>query len=98
MDEKAGVTAESVANARTALCPFLIGPMNCIGKNMAYFALKVSLAQLLFRYDVRQADRAAIGGGASDLEEGRHREDEYQMTDYIVGYRNGPLIELRASL
>jgi cytochrome P450 len=98
VDEKAGVTFENVASARAALCPFLLGPMNCIGKNMAYFALKVSLAQLLFRYDIRKAGKAAVGGGASDLEEGRHREDEYQMTDYIVGFRNGPLIELRAKV
>ena len=98
VDEKAGVTTESVANARAALCPFLIGPMNCIGKNMAYFALKVSLAQLLFRYDIRKAGEVMVGGGASDLEEGRHREDEYQMTDYIVGFRDGPMIELRAKI
>lgn len=95
-DEKAGVTSESVANARAALCPFLIGPMNCIGKNIAYFALKVSLAYLLFRYDIRQAGEVTGGGGARDLEEGRHREDEYQMTDFILGFRDGPFVELRA--
>jgi cytochrome P450 len=98
IDEKAGVTAESVATAKSAFCPFLIGPLNCIGKNIAYVAMKSSLCQLLYRYDIRQAGKVTGGGGAPDLEEGRHREDEYQITDYILGFRNGPFIELKARI
>lgn len=99
-EEVEGMTRESVLQARAALCPFLIGPLNCIGKNMAYFAVKVSLAQLLWRYDIR-ASRAGegiggSGGGAKDLEWGRQREDEYQITDYITGFRDGPIVQLRA--
>jgi hypothetical protein len=30
------------------LCPFLIGPMNCVGKKVAYVALELALAHLLF--------------------------------------------------
>jgi cytochrome P450 len=98
VDEKTRVTTESVAKARGALCPFLIGPMNCIGKNIAFFALKSSLAHMLWRYDVRAAEGMVVGngGGAKDLEEGRQREDEYQMVDYILGFRDGPYVELRA--
>lgn len=105
VDEKAeeggeGNTIESVARARAAFCPFLIGPMNCIGKNIAYLALKAALAQMLFRYDirpVREEMRGGVGGGGrADLEEGRRREDEYQMVDYIIGFRDGPWIQLRA--
>lgn len=87
VEEKSGVTSESVAAARAAYCPFLIGPTNCIGKNMAYIAVKQALAHLLFRYDIRQAGAELVGGGRPDLEEGRRREDEHQMTDYILGLR-----------
>lgn len=95
VDEQAGVTLKSVAAARRAFCAFGIGPMNCIGKNMAYLAAKLALANLLYQYDIRQA-RELIGGGAPGLEEGRRRADEYQMTDYIIGFRDGPIIELKA--
>jgi cytochrome P450 len=89
---------ESVARARAAMCPFLIGPMNCIGKNIAYFALKAALAQVLWRYDVRQAGEVTVGGGGKELEEGRKREDEYQMIDFILGFRDGPVIQLKTRL
>jgi len=96
VDQKTGVTAESVANARAAFCPFLVGPMSCIGKNMAYIAIRLALAHMLFRYDIRQAGEVPGGGGRlGHPVEGRHRVDEYQTTDYIVGYRNGPFIQLR---
>ena len=95
VDEQAGVTPQSVAAARRAFCPFGIGPMNCIGKNMAYLAAKLALAHLLYQYDIRQAGEL-VGGGAPDLEVGRRRADEYQMTDYIIGFRDGPMIELKA--
>ncbi len=95
-DSETGVSTESVSKARAALCPFLIGPMNCIGKNIAYFALRASLAHLLWRYDVRQAGEVTGGGGGEgEREEGRRREDEYQMTDFILGFRDGPFVELR---
>jgi len=88
------VDAESVVRARAALCPFLLGPMNCIGKNMAYFALKCSVAHLLWRYDFRLAEGEGMGGvgaGREDLEEGRQRLDEYQIVDFILGFRDGRL-------
>jgi cytochrome P450 len=95
-DPKTGVSPESVAAARAAFCPFLIGPMNCIGKNMAYIAVKFAIAHMLFRYDVRQAEQETGGGGKVDHpEEGRRRVDEYQMRDYILGFRDGPVVQLR---
>ena len=75
-DPTAGVGTE---HARRGFCPFLVGPMNCVGKNMAYIAIKLALAHLLFRYDVWQAGSETGGGGGPDLEEGRERAGEYQM-------------------
>ncbi|KAL9623567.1 MAG: hypothetical protein Q9160_002248 [Pyrenula sp. 1 TL-2023] len=89
-------TGEQRTRAREAFCPFLIGPLNCIGKNMAYIALKCALAELLWRCDVRPAEEGIVtGGGSHDLEEGRQRKDEYQMYDWILGFRDGPMIEVR---
>ena len=96
VDEKTGVTPESVSAARRAFCPFSAGPMNCVGKNMAYLALKLALATLLYRYDIRPAGELT-GGGGVDLEEGRRRVQEYQIIDYLVAYRDGPMVQLRST-
>jgi cytochrome P450 len=95
-----GVSAESVAKARAAFCPFLIGPMGCIGKNIAYFALKAAIAHVLWRCDVSLAegDGVVTGGGDGRLEEGRQREDEYQMVDFIGGFRDGPGARFRVRI
>jgi hypothetical protein len=68
--------------------------MNCIGKSMSYIALKLALAFLLFSYDVRISG-PLTGGGGKDEEEGREREGEYQMRDWILGFRDGPMVEVK---
>lgn len=95
VDEKTGATPDSVTAARGAFCPFSAGSMNCAGKNMAYLALKSALATLLYRFDIRLAGEPT-GGGGLDMEEGRRRVGEYQMTDFIAAYRDGPMVQLRA--
>jgi cytochrome P450 len=96
VDAGAGVGAEDVARARGAWAPFLVGPMNCIGKNMSYIALKLAVAHLLFSCDVRVAGAVLTGGGRQEDEEvGRRRGTEYQMRDWILGFRDGPVVEVR---
>ena len=96
VDEKSGVSSDLVAAARRGFCPFLIGPMNCVGKNMTYIAIKLAVAHLLFYYDIRQAAEETGGGGSPNLEEGRGRVGEYQMTDYIIGFRDGPVVQVKS--
>jgi cytochrome P450 len=104
-------SAESVARAKKAYCPFSTGPMDCAGKNMAYLAMKLALAHMLWRFDVRLAPPANVkvvdgpmeewemgptgGGHVRAKEEGRRRTDEYQILDFMAGYRDGPTVQLR---
>jgi cytochrome P450 len=92
-----GITAEVATAAKAACAPFLIGPMNCIGKNMSYIALKLALAHLLFSNDVRISGKLT-GGGRKDGKEGRQNEGEYQMNDWILGFRDGPMVEVKVRL
>lgn len=86
---------EKLSAAKATSIPFLVGPLNCIGKNMSYIALKLALVHLLWGYDIRISGELT-GGGSKKGVEGRRREGEYQMWDWILGFRDGPMIEVRA--
>lgn len=90
-----GNTTEMVAGAKAVCAPFLIGPMNCIGKNMSYIALKLALAYLLFSNDLRISGELTGGGSHDEEEEGRRRKNEYQMRDWILGFRDGPMVDVK---
>jgi hypothetical protein len=91
-----GITPDMVSAAKAASIPFLIGPFNCVGKNQAYHALKLALAHILFCNDIRISGSLTGVGGEHEQEKMRRRKDEYQMLDYILAYRDGPLVEVKA--
>lgn len=93
--KSSATSSEKLAKAKATSIPFLTGPLNCIGKNMSYIALKLALAHLLWGYDVSTAGELT-GGGSKDGQAGRTREGEYQMWDWILGFRDGPMIEVSA--
>lgn len=90
-----GKDEKAVTLARSAFCTFSLGRYNCIGKNVAVLASKMVLAEMLYVYDVRAAGNKVSGGGGPGLGKGRHREDEYQVLDYLVSYRSGPMVQFK---
>jgi cytochrome P450 len=89
-------TADDVARAQSAFCPFSIGPRGCIGKGLAYIEMSTTIARTLFLYDMRKAIGVRDPGeGHPSLEWGRHRESEYQLVDTFTSARDGPMIEFR---
>jgi cytochrome P450 len=89
------ITANAVATARAAFCPFSVGPRGCIGKGMAYSELSTALARVLWVYDMRLAPGARVGEGCADAEYGRHRVTEYQLRDTFTSMKDGPIVEFR---
>jgi len=79
---------------QAAFHPFLKGPRMCPGQTVAYFGIQLALFHLVYRYDVRAAGGKVTGGGHEDMPKGRKRKDEYQFNDWIIGFADGPLIEL----
>ncbi|KAK2873922.1 hypothetical protein FQN49_001993 [Arthroderma sp. PD_2] len=97
-DEKS--TPESVAAARSAFFTFSAGPRACLGKNLAYLELLLTLAMLLFKFDIRLPQdkkyREKSGGGVpSNKHPGRRRCDEYQLVDCFIPFKQGPMAEFR---
>lgn len=48
-------TEEIIRKGRSAFCPFGLGPTGCIGKAWALIELKLTIAHLVFRYDLEWA-------------------------------------------
>jgi cytochrome P450 len=92
-----GSTEESVALAESAFCAFSTGPRGCVGRNMAWLEMRIVLAKLVWRFEVRQHPSGGnLGGGnPSSGEWGRKCEDQYQTWDISVADRKGPLVQLR---
>lgn len=89
---------ESIARARKAFAPFMMGTRQCSGRVLAYLQMKLTLAHILFRFDLRLSpEDNGLGGGSPDLEEGRHRRDEFQLIDAFGFGRDGPLVEVRVA-
>jgi cytochrome P450 len=88
-------TSDSVSVARSAFCPFSIGPRGCIGKGMAYTELGMALARVVWLYDMRLASGMKVGEGSRDLEWGRQREGEFQLMDCFTSMKEGPMVEFR---
>ncbi|CAO2649685.1 Nn.00g009770.m01.CDS01 [Neocucurbitaria sp. VM-36] len=89
---------ESIAMARRAFNPFSIGTRQCSGRNLAYLQLKITLAHMLRRFDMRLAlDEPGRGGGRKGLGVGREREDEFQLWDALGFGRDGPMVEFKVA-
>jgi cytochrome P450 len=88
--------ADGIVTAKRAFFAFGLGSMNCIGKNVAYLAMKLAMAKLLYEYEVKVPDDVGlVGGGRADGDNGRLRAGEFQLTDWMVGYRDGPIVQFR---
>lgn len=89
-------SVEDIAAARRAFNPFSIGSRQCSGRSLAYLQLKLSLAHILWRYNIRLApDELDRGCGGPDLGAGRQRTDEFQMYDALGFGRDGPMVQFK---
>jgi cytochrome P450 len=77
-------TKEDVETARRAFCPFSIGPRGCIGKSMAFMEMRLTIARLMFLYDLEKAD------GTGEDEEGH-----LALVDHFTSAKQGPNVIVR---
>lgn len=93
--EATGVTLEDVARLRSSYYPFLIGPTNCVGKNVALAELALIIARTLFRVDVRAAPGEDLGAGHPSMGWGRRDKNQYQVYDAYITIHEGPIMQFR---
>ena len=90
-------TPESVALAKSAFCPFSLGPRACVGKSMAYKEVMIVIARLVWLFEMRLSPGRLEGEGNPEagVRSGRHRVSEYQGEDMFVLKANGPIVEFK---
>ncbi|PSN64191.1 cytochrome P450 [Corynespora cassiicola Philippines] len=94
-DPQANPFHANLSDAHAAFCPFSIGPRGCIGKGLAYVELTVTIARVLYLYDMRLSPGTTLGAGSKDLEVGRTRATEYQIEDRFASMKDGPILQFR---
>jgi cytochrome P450 len=90
-----GVSEGDVAAAQAAFAPFSIGTRGCIGKNLAYVELTTAVARLLWQFDIKLVQTELAGEGKVAQGWGRRRNSDYQMADFFIAERDGPLVAFR---
>lgn len=84
-DNKIWVSSkEEVEIARRAFCPFSIGPRGCIGKSMAMMEMRLTLARMLFLFDIEFADKT-----------GEDQNGNISMVDHFTSQKTGPCVIIK---
>lgn len=87
----------SIARGREAFAPFSQGVRSCLGKGLAMNEMMLTMATVLHKGDFRltEGPLAEVGRGKPGASIGRHRENEYQLWDYITAQTEGPFLQFR---
>ncbi|MCJ1250608.1 hypothetical protein MMC30_007836 [Trapelia coarctata] len=90
-------TKESVDLARSAFSAFSMGPVGCVGKNLAYMELMVTMARVLWTVDMKDmtatepaVPKAKYLSGYKD-----HFASEYLLRDRFTSWKDGPMVSFR---
>ncbi|KAE8360963.1 cytochrome P450 [Aspergillus caelatus] len=83
-DDKWESTKDAVETARRAFCPFSIGPRGCIGKGMAFMEMRLTIARLMFLFDMELADR-----------QGEDEKGHLALVDHFTSAKQGPNVIVR---
>ena len=85
-----GNSPEVIARQRQAFVPFSIGPRACIGRSVATLELYISVARVLYLYNLRFLP------GAENVGVGPH--GEYKIKDNFIVGKEGPILQFRSKV
>ncbi|GIJ88121.1 hypothetical protein Asppvi_007038 [Aspergillus pseudoviridinutans] len=80
-----------------AYTPFSLGSRACLGRNLALTELQILTAAIVWQFDFRFPPRCEtnVGAGHPLGSSGRANPVEFQLSDYIVSHKKGPVLQLR---
>ncbi|KAF2878581.1 cytochrome P450 monooxygenase-like protein [Massariosphaeria phaeospora] len=93
--EATGVTEDDVHRIKSYYKPFLIGPTNCVGQNVAVAEMALIIAKTMFRFELRAAPGDTLGAGHPSLGWGRRDERQFQVSDAYITVHDGPILQFR---
>jgi cytochrome P450 len=89
-------SADEVARAESGFCPFSIGQRGCVGKALAMKELLVTIARLVWLYDMRLAPgQEGVGRNSKGDGVSGERKPEFHMQDMFVAKTEGPVVQFR---
>ena len=90
-------TKEAVDLARSAFSAFSIGPVGCVGKNLAYLELMVTMAKVLWTLDMKNIDDNVPGNPKDkySIRSKDHCDLEYALRDRFTSWKEGPIMSFR---
>ena len=92
------VTEQSLTMARKAFQTFSVGPLGCIGKNLSYMELTLTLAHVLWGLEMREDVTTPVTCDRSYLKAYReHAQCEYRLRDRFTSWKEGPLLSFRTT-
>lgn len=85
----------NMAAVESGFTPFSMGPRGCPGKNLAYLEMSITMAKVLYLYDVKALEGSDLGAGRPDQIRGRQNKEHYQTCDRFISTRKGPIVNFR---
>lgn len=74
---------EEVELGRRAMCPFSIGPRGCIARSMAFMEMRLTIARMVFLFEMELADRM-----------GEDERGHMALVDHFTGSKEGPNVRV----
>ncbi|KAJ5748313.1 uncharacterized protein N7511_010009 [Penicillium nucicola] len=87
-NSKDGNGDEIMNSSREGFCPFSYGPRSCVAWRLAWTELNVTIARMLFRYDMRLAPSSSCCGGTRN-------DCQYPFKSFITATVEGPWVQFR---
>jgi cytochrome P450 len=81
--------------AQAAFCPFSIGPRSCLAQNLAWAEVTMTLARILFLYDIRLPPDHHNSESECCASTQRDGSPEYKIRAWLSSDRHGPFLQFR---
>lgn len=75
--------------------PFSLGNRSCLGKPLVYMEISITIARLLWEYDIRLHEEQHFSASLKkEIKLGMRDPKEYQLQDWFMSQNTGPWVRL----